>query len=181
MQHCYNGQSMGQLALGFRSLLTRAAIFFVMAALLAWALGGTLWPRPAYAAVWPEKPVNVGGTSYYWRLTIESGRPGRVTMQRPTWQLMALLPDETSEPADERTWSGGTGPVHHPSNGIIYFGARDENGQWWIDDLAGSGAVSMPDRLSVEIQLARLAEGQPLQDREEILAKSNITGKSTDK
>ena len=36
---------MGQLALGFRSLLVKAAIFFVMAGLLAWALGGTLFPR----------------------------------------------------------------------------------------------------------------------------------------
>ena len=36
---------MGQVALGFRSLLVRAAVFFIMAALLAWALGGTLGPR----------------------------------------------------------------------------------------------------------------------------------------
>jgi hypothetical protein len=36
---------MGQVALGFRSLLIKAGIFFVMAGLLAWALGGTLFPR----------------------------------------------------------------------------------------------------------------------------------------
>ncbi len=37
---------MGQLALGFRSLLVKALVFVVMAGLLAWALGGTLFPRP---------------------------------------------------------------------------------------------------------------------------------------
>ena len=41
----YNRRSMGQFALGIRSLLIRLAVFFVMAVLLAWALGGTLWPR----------------------------------------------------------------------------------------------------------------------------------------
>ena len=34
-----------QLFLGFRSLAVKILIFVVMAALLAWALGGTLWPR----------------------------------------------------------------------------------------------------------------------------------------
>jgi hypothetical protein len=38
---------MGQFTLGLRSLLIRSTIFVVMAALLAWALGGTLFPRPA--------------------------------------------------------------------------------------------------------------------------------------
>ena len=37
---------MGQLALGFRSLFIKAGVFFVMAGLLAWALGGTLFPKP---------------------------------------------------------------------------------------------------------------------------------------
>lgn len=53
---------MGQLALGFRSLLIRAAIFFVMAGLLAWALGGTLFPKPTI--------VNLPGASdVYWRVS----------------------------------------------------------------------------------------------------------------
>ena len=40
---------MGQVALGFRSLLIKLAVFFMMAVLLAWALGGTLWPRAEVA------------------------------------------------------------------------------------------------------------------------------------
>ena len=51
---------MGQVYLGFRSLLVKAAIFVVMAALLAWAIGGTLWPRTAVGIV--GTPIVVGGT-----------------------------------------------------------------------------------------------------------------------
>ena len=40
-----------QLFLGFRSLAVKILIFVIMAALLAWALGGTLWPRPQIRAV----------------------------------------------------------------------------------------------------------------------------------
>ena len=35
-----------QVILGLRSLIVKAVVFFIMAALLAWALGGTLFPRP---------------------------------------------------------------------------------------------------------------------------------------
>lgn len=46
-----NANPMGQVYLGFRSLLFKIAVFVVMAALLAWALGGTLWPRVAMRTV----------------------------------------------------------------------------------------------------------------------------------
>ena len=46
-----NTNPMGQVLLGFRSLLFKIAVFLVMAALLAWALGGTLWPRVAVRPV----------------------------------------------------------------------------------------------------------------------------------
>ena len=53
---------MGQVALGFRSLLIKAGIFFVMAGLLAWALGGTLFPKPII--------VNLPGAGeVYWRVS----------------------------------------------------------------------------------------------------------------
>jgi hypothetical protein len=38
---------MGQVYLGFRSLLVKIAVFVAMASMLAWILGGTLWPRVA--------------------------------------------------------------------------------------------------------------------------------------
>lgn len=54
---------MGQLALGFRSLLIKAIIFFVMAGLLAWSLGGWLFPKPTIV----DLPKVVG--DYHWRVS----------------------------------------------------------------------------------------------------------------
>ena len=63
---------MGQVALGFRSLLFKIAIFVVMASLLAWALGGTLFPRPVTAIQTPT--VQAGGSVWAWQVTIEPQR-----------------------------------------------------------------------------------------------------------
>ncbi|MDG2477987.1 MAG: hypothetical protein P8M32_08850 [Phycisphaerales bacterium] len=60
---------MGQVALGLRSLGVRIVVFFIMAALLAWALGGTLWPWPVSAI---QRPViNAGGTQWGWLVTVD--------------------------------------------------------------------------------------------------------------
>ncbi len=60
---------MGQVALGLRSLAIRITVFVVMAALLAWALGGTLWPRPASAV---QRPVlEAGGSQWGWLVTVD--------------------------------------------------------------------------------------------------------------
>ena len=59
---------MGQVALGLRSLVVRIVVFIVMATLLAWVLGGTLWPRPVSAI---QRPViNAGGSQWGWRVTV---------------------------------------------------------------------------------------------------------------
>lgn len=59
---------MGQVALGFRSLLVRAIVFFIMAALLAWALGGTLWPSPARIDL---DPLVFHGQHWAWRAELD--------------------------------------------------------------------------------------------------------------
>jgi hypothetical protein len=60
---------MGQVALGLRSLGVRVVVFVIMAALLAWALGGTLWPRPVSAI---QRPViNAGGMQWGWLVTVD--------------------------------------------------------------------------------------------------------------
>lgn len=60
---------MGQVALGLRSLVVRIVVFVIMAALLAWALGGTLWPRPVSAI---QRPViNAGGMQWGWMVTVD--------------------------------------------------------------------------------------------------------------
>tara|TARA_Y100001970_G_C14109623_1_gene790129 strand:+ start:397 stop:867 length:471 start_codon:yes stop_codon:yes gene_type:complete len=64
---------MGQVALGFRSLAIKGAVFFVMASLLAWALGGELLPRPQSI---DETRVQVSGVEIWWQMTTRrSGRP----------------------------------------------------------------------------------------------------------
>ena len=54
-----NASPMGQVYLGFRSLLVKIVVFVVMAALLAWAIGGTLWPRTAMRIV--GTPIMIDG------------------------------------------------------------------------------------------------------------------------
>ena len=62
---------MGQVALGLRSLVIRIVVFVIMAALLAWALGGTLWPWPVSAV---QRPViNAGGMQWGWLVTVDPG------------------------------------------------------------------------------------------------------------
>lgn len=78
---------MGQVALGFRSLLVRAAVFFIMAALLAWALGGTLWPRAVGVFV---DTAAFQGESWAWKAEVDespkpSGKPSRPPLAFQLW------------------------------------------------------------------------------------------------
>lgn len=85
---------MGQVALGFRSLLVKAAIFVVLAALLAWVLGGTLWPRPHSAAA---TTVDFSGRSYQWRIYINEHEQPHLW-----WVLLASHPEADDPEADPR-------------------------------------------------------------------------------
>jgi hypothetical protein len=58
---------MGQVALGFRSLLVKVSIFVVMAALLAWTLGGTLFPQPVQGLQGPVLNTPMG--AWAWQVT----------------------------------------------------------------------------------------------------------------
>ena len=51
-----------QVFLGFRALAVKLLIFVIMAALLAWAIGGTLWPRTTIRQI--GDGVEVGGKKY---------------------------------------------------------------------------------------------------------------------
>ncbi len=94
---------MGQLALGFRSLLVKLAVFFLLASLLAWTLGGTLWPR---AEIVDLAPVSYGQKAWFLRLEVGGKHRGRAL-----WRLMTLGPDGEPQPADERQWDDVAGPV----------------------------------------------------------------------
>jgi hypothetical protein len=94
---------MGQLALGLRSLLVRLAIFVVMAALLAWALGGTLFPRPT---VVPLATTTVLGTAFQWELHAGEPVPGG-----QQWQLLRRIDSEMVPVTCAGWWSRPLGPV----------------------------------------------------------------------
>jgi hypothetical protein len=159
---------MGQVALGFRSLLIKGAIFFVMAALLAWALGGTLFPR---AEVVDYDAITFEGRDWFWRLTVGGRESGA------RWTFMSQHGEDGPEPIDERHWVETAGPVV-TEDAIYYAGlASFAPGQAWrleriIAPSAGGGDVTgygvaslvLPDRLAVEHQLARVRSGLPLED-----------------
>jgi hypothetical protein len=108
---------MGQLALGFRSLLIKAAIFFVMAGLLAWALGGTLFPQPTV--------VNLPGAGeVYWR--VSSG--GKINGLQ--WALM-----KDDQEIKTGRWQSAVGPVI--LDGVSWI-ATGNAGQWSFAKVNGA-------------------------------------------
>ena len=115
---------MGQVALGFRSLLIKAAIFFIMAGLLAWALGGTLFPKPTI--------VNMSGAGSLHFVASSGGE-----IHGLKWILMQ---DET--PIAEGHWQAVVGPVI--VNGEPWI-ATGNAGQWQISKIAGTSVIETAD------------------------------------
>ncbi len=116
---------MGQLALGFRSLLIKAAIFFVMAGLLAWILGGALFPKPTI--------VNLPGAGgVYWR--VSSG--GEINGLE--WSLM-----QGDQEIKTGRWQSAVGPVI--VDGVSWI-ATGNAGQWSFSKVTGATVeeVAMP-------------------------------------
>jgi hypothetical protein len=158
---------MGQAALGLRNLLVKAAIFVVLASLLAWALGGTLWPR---AEVADHAAVPFGGAEWFWRLSVGGRERGEAR-----WTLMRRSPGSDARPFDERTFAEVAGPA--VAGAALYVAARAPGADaWTLGRIAATGgaagameeALRLPDRLAVEQQLARLGAGLPLQDPADI-------------
>ena len=147
---------MGQIALGFRSLFVKVAIFFAMASLLAWALGGTLWPRAESADL---GGVDFDAQAWYWRISVGGREENRVR-----WQLMVRDDAAEDAPIDERTWAEVAGPVVG-SDGM-YYGTLAHSGGWSVIRRTAAGEETvhaMPDRLAVERQLARVDADLPVQ------------------
>jgi hypothetical protein len=141
---------MGQLALGLRSLAFKAAVLFVLAVLLAWSLGGSLWPRPV---VVDYPPVEFSGSQWNLRLSVGGDHP-----KEARWHLMASADDEL-QPVDGE-WSDATGPV--VASGHLYVAAHPIGENSWLlisFDPARSRVVeTLPDRLAVEQRLAQLRQ-----------------------
>lgn len=156
---------MGQLALGFRSLLIKAAVFVVLAALLAWALGGTLWPRPQVAQM---QAVAFAGSQWHWQLAVGGAR-GAPSWVR--WTMMRSDGNAAPTAVDERQWTEVAGPVVS-EDGLFYAGRLAASDSSWllvrIEDSGTNETIAMPDRLAVEQQLARIRVGLALQQPEVI-------------
>ena len=153
---------MGQVALGFRSLLIRLATFVVMAALLAWALGGTLFPRAETA---DREAVTFAGKSWFWRALLGGREPGVIR-----WQL-AVRDDAEEHAFDETVWADVAGPV--VAGESLYYAVCSADAAWRLVQHASSGERTlfpMPDRLAVERQLARIRSGLAIQSVDEIEA-----------
>ena len=188
----YDGSAMGQLALGFRSLAIRTAVFFVMAALLAWALGGTLWERTIDRTT---DAARVGDAAYYWRVSLSGNEAHPVR-----WRLMRRIGDNSEQPVEDMEFVDVAGPMAVGND--LYFGGKmasegpqsplnrdwgpiaprsaTSDGQWTIRMIAHPSSSSverewpMPDRLAVEQQIARLRSGLPIQDEAAILRQRSI-------
>ena len=150
---------MGQLVLGVRSLFFKAAVFFIMAVLLAWALGGTLWPRATVI----DRPATVwGDATWTWRLTAGGSEPDRLH-----WSLVR---DEL--PALESTYRHPSGP--EPTADGLLAGGYDLDAETWallIVDPDGTVNVHhFPDQLELLRQMARLRSGLSLQNPDEAVA-----------
>lgn len=171
---------MGQFALGIRSLVLKAAVFIVMAALLAWALGGTLWPKPARVNFYPGSYF---GRDLIWRLSVRDAGGTNSAVDPEDFIRWELAYREKNDDKSHvlkglegLEWIDVAGPVF--VDGKLYVGARPFNpshsgSSWEIlvlgDDQQIIERSSIPDRLAVEQQLARVAAGLPIQDAETIL------------
>ena len=128
---------MGQLALGFRSLLIRLTIFFVMALLLAWALGGTLWPRPVYAVT---MDASSGDISWSWEIRVSSYDPSRPV----TYALICQT--KTEKHAHRMEWIEVAGIVFDDSSAWT-AAVEDGSDGWLILELMPDGTIKSGERV----------------------------------
>lgn len=142
---------MGQVALGLRSLVVKALVFFLMAALLVWALGGTLFPRPEHAVL---DTAAFGGKRWTLRLSVGGDHPGVVR-----YQLLAAPEADRPEPV-LGPFADAAGLVVNADR--LYAAVRtlpEEGGNWTLISFDEKGTIDrqpLPDRLAIEQALALL-------------------------
>jgi len=159
---------MGQLALGLRSLAVRFAVFVVLAALLAWILGGTLFPAPQRVnfPAW-----QFDGAAWNWRVS------GSSTDAGPT--AWTLFEHRDGDGVREQRfglngeWRQVWGPRFDAGTMMIGLalepgpGSADQATQWWLLRFApGPGGSVDKSRLDDEASLREVlgatAESAPL-------------------
>ncbi len=154
---------MGQVALGVRSLLIKVAVFVALASALAWALGGTLWPRPQVAQF---DQVSFNGREWHWQLAVGGARSEPSWVR---WTMMQRTESGVAVTVDEREWIDVAGPVVTES-ALYYAGRQKHDRQWTMVRIVDGDTheYTLPDRLAVEQQLARVQAGLTVQDADSI-------------
>lgn len=121
----------GQVALGLRSLLVRSAIFFVLAAALAWALGGTLFPRPERVE-WPT--VEFDNHRWNVRMSVGGDHPGEAR-----FELMRAPAGKDAKPFGGE-FADSTALVTTDSTLLVAMRRRDQDGGQWVLRRVSRGA-----------------------------------------
>jgi hypothetical protein len=132
---------MGQVYLGFRSLLVKLAVFVVMAALLAWAIGGTLWPRTAVGVVGTAVMVDGHSIALVDRLRSDGSRAHfALALLEQDGKVVEFWPPEQPE---QEAWSDALSPVANPdaTRGAAAFGRDD---RWSIVEFGTSSTGGHP-------------------------------------
>lgn len=165
---------MGQVYLGFRSLLVKIAVFVVMAALLAWALGGTLWPKTVTRVV--GVPVVVDGTmmALVDQIGAERSTFGLGTLDSQGMVIECWPRPESKTPE----WIEALSPVSTPDGSAGAVAARtiERWTVWFFDDgerrLQGPGlrCFETDSRLEAAELLDRIARGLPMETQSATVA-----------
>ena len=127
------------LTLGLRALLINIVIFVLLAAALAWYLGGSLLPG--------RQTVNFPtfewmGDDYHFRVI------GHGTTPEPVrWELLHTLPDGDEERLTlgiDGRWRNVWGPLVHFGGVMIGLEVetRDDTTQWWVAQIDRDRAVT---------------------------------------
>lgn len=159
---------MGQFALGIRSLLVKAAVFVVMAALLAWALGGTLFPKPSRTRF---ENFTFGNAEWFLRLSVGGRVEGEVV-----WELMHHPRGGEPRAWGNQSFQDAAGLV--VSENMLYFAAQPSaagsTAQWRLFGINPDGEAAVQQvvssRLAADLQLARLRAGRALLERQALEA-----------
>ena len=153
---------MGQVALGIRSLLIKATIFFVMCALLVWALGGQLFPAPEIV---DREPVEFAGRTYFWRLYAGGDEPNALH-----WELM-VQDDGKPEAFNAMRWVDAEELM--VADDVLIYAGQTSDEVWLIGGIDRTGfhnAFPVDSRLRLELLLERIRAGGELPDASEELS-----------
>lgn len=151
---------MGQLTLGIKNLTIKLAVFFVMAALLAWALGGTLWPK---AERFDYPAVSFNNQMWFWQMELGGREDGP-----PRYRMMQQTADQRKPTnAVEQVWHQVAGPIVCDA-GLVFAGCNvtAPDGDWQVLCIAADGqrqSIDVIDRIGVETLFLQLRQGAPFE------------------